>query len=149
MFTGSYTGNIDDKGRVVIPMKLRLSLGERICICKGVDGCLNVFTQDAWNEYKDSYISNRTHEDEKARRLHRLVFGGAQELEIDRQGRINLPLELKEFAKIKKDVTVIGCGNFIEIWSAEAYRKEAEAINGEMQALMSNAAKITAAASVD
>ena len=140
MFTGSYVGNADDKGRVIIPVRLRLSLGERVWVCKGVDGCLNIFTQDAWHDYTNSYISNRTLKDEKARQLQRFVFGGSHELDVDRQGRINLPQELLEFAGIKKDVVFAGVGSFVELWSSEAHGKETGA--GDLKALMSEAVEI-------
>ena len=141
MFTGSYEGNIDDKGRVVIPMKLRLSLGERIWAAKGVDGCLNLFTQDAWHEYADTYINNRTLKDEKARQLRRFVFGGSHELEIDKQGRINLPQDLADFAGIKKGVIFIGDGGFVELWGTESYEKEADPGRLNLKELMSDAAE--------
>ena len=141
MFTGSYEGNIDDKGRVVIPMKLRLCLGERIWAVKGVDGCLNLFTQDAWREYTETYINNRTLKDEKARQLRRFVFGGSHELEIDRQGRINLPHDLTVFAGIEKSVVFIGDGDLVELWGTESYEKEVNPDRLNLKELMSDAAE--------
>ena len=140
MLIGCYFNTIDSKGRVFIPTKLRYSLGERICLIKGVDGCINIFTQEAWTDYAGKYIINRTYKDEKARQLRRFILGGSRELEIDKQGRINLPQDLIEYAKIEKDVVFVGVGDLIELWGAEAYEKEMGPDNLNPKEIMANAA---------
>ena len=124
MLTGSYFNSIDNKGRVFIPTKLRCSLGERIWLVKGIDTCLYIFTQESWSEFMNSYITNRTLKDAKSRKLQRFILGGSRELEVDRQGRINLPQDQIDYAGIDKDVVFVGCMDRIELWSAEAYEKE-------------------------
>jgi len=142
MLTGSYFITIDMKGRVFVPTKLRFQLGERVWLVKGVDPCLSIFTQEAWMEYTRAYISNRDRKDEKARKLQRHVFGGSFEIEIDRQGRINLPQTLIGYAGIDKDVVFVGCNDYVELWSAEAYEKEMDPSNLNPSELMSDAAEI-------
>ncbi|MCL2111127.1 MAG: division/cell wall cluster transcriptional repressor MraZ [Clostridiales bacterium] len=124
MLTGSYFNTVDNKGRVFIPTKLRYGLGERIWLVKGIDACLYVFTQEAWSAFTDEYVTNRTLKDSKARKLQRFILGGSRELEIDRQGRINLPQDHSDYAKIDKDVVFVGCGDRIELWGAEVYERE-------------------------
>ncbi len=143
MFTGSYYNTIDAKGRVFIPTKLRYSLGERIWLVKGIDTCLYLFTGDGWADFKDKYIANRTKKDAKARMLQRFLLGGAHELEIDRQGRINLPQDLVGYAGIEKDVAFVGCDDLIELWNAETYSKVMDPANFNPDELMRDAAETT------
>jgi mraZ protein len=124
MLTGSYFNTIDNKGRAFVPTKLRFELGERIWLVKGIDTCLYIFTQEAWANFTDAYITNLTMKDTKARKLQRFILGGSRELEIDKQGRINIPQDQIEYAGIEKDVVFVGCMDRIELWSADAYEKE-------------------------
>ena len=140
MLTGSYFNSIDVKGRVFIPAKLRYSLGERVWLVKGIDTCLYIFTQESWSDFMDSYITNRTMKDAKSRKLQRFILGGSRELEIDRQGRINIPQDQIEYAGIEKDVVLVGCADRIELWSAEAYEKEMAKENLNPDELMRDAA---------
>jgi len=140
MLTGSYFNTIDAKGRVIIPTKLRYGLGERIWLVRGIDPCLYIFTQSEWDDYTKQYINNRSMTDAKARKLQRFTLGGSHELEIDRQGRINLPQNLIDYAGIEKDVVFIGCPNRVEVWSAEAHEKDMSPDNLDPDELMKNAA---------
>ena len=140
MPTGSYFNTIDAKGRVIIPTKLRYSLGERIWLVRGIDPCLYIFTQKDWEEYTKRYIDNLSMTDERARKLQRFTLGGSHELDIDRQGRINLPQTLIDYAGIEKDVVFIGCPNRIEVWSSAAYEKDMSPENLDPNELMKGAA---------
>lgn len=123
----------------MIPNKYRVYLGERIWLAKGVDGCLNIFTQSAWEEYARKYIMNRSLTDEKARQLIRFALGGSRELEIDRMGRINLPQDHIEFAGIEKEVVFVGFGDYIELWGKDAFGKKADPANLDLSGLMHDA----------
>jgi len=140
MLTGSYYNTIDAKGRVIIPTKLRYSLGERVWLVRGIDPCLYIFTQEGWIEFTTRYINNRSLTDRKARKLQRFTVGTSHELEIDRQGRINLPQSLIDYAGIEKDVVFTGCTDRIEVWSAEEYEKDMSPENLDPNELMSEAA---------
>ena len=139
MLTGSYTGTIDNKGRVFIPAKLRNSFGERVWVVKGIDACLYIFTQESWSDFMEDYITNRTLKDAKARKLQRFMLGGSRELDIDKQGRINLPQDQLDYAGVEKDVMFVGCIDRIELWSAEAYEKEMDPDNMQPDELMRDA----------
>lgn len=141
MFTGSYFNSIDAKGRAFVPAKLRYSLGERVWLAKGVDGCLNIFTQETWRDYINQYISILSKKDEKARQLKRFILGGSRELEIDRQGRINIPQDLADYACIEKDVAFVGSDDLVELWGAEVYKKEMSPENINPKDLMRGAAE--------
>ena len=125
MLTGNYFNTIDAKGRVFVPTKLRYELGERIWLVKGIDACLYIFTQEGWAAFTGEYVNNRTLKDAKARRLQRFVLGGSRELEIDRQGRVNLPQDHMDYAGIVRDVVFVGCADRIDgpgVWSGAPRR---------------------------
>jgi len=149
MFAGSYFNTVDNKGRVFVPAKLRYSLGERIWLVKGIDGCLTIFTQEGWYDFAGKYVTNRTMKDEKARKLRRFIFGGSRELEIDKQGRINLPQDLMDYAGIDKDVAFVGCGDLVELWNMEAYESEMDPDNLDPKEIMRDAAEMFEAANED
>ncbi|MCL1895176.1 MAG: division/cell wall cluster transcriptional repressor MraZ [Clostridiales bacterium] len=123
MLTGCYFNTIDSKGRALIPNKLRYRLGERIWLVKGIDKCLYIFTQEEWLAFTDRYLNNLTLKDAKSRMLQRFILGGSREIEIDGQGRINLPQDHIDYAGINKDAVFVGCGKLVELWAAEEYEK--------------------------
>ena len=122
MFYGEYEHSIDRKGRLIIPSKFREvfkeNYVERFFVTRGLDTCLFVFTEDEWKKQEGRFrtlsFTNR-----EAREFNRLYFSGASEVTCDRQGRILVPQYLKDFAKIKSDVMIVGVSNRIEIWSRE------------------------------
>lgn len=112
---GEYLHTIDMKGRLILPVKFREELGERFISTKGLDNCLFVYSKDEWgileNKLKQLPLSKP-----EARAFVRFFFAGAAELECDKQGRILIPTNLREHAKLDKDVVIIGVSNRIEIW---------------------------------
>ena len=113
MLIGEYQHNIDPKGRVIMPAKFREDLGEHFYVTKGLDGCLFVLSPREWKRLQDKVMAMPI---SKARGLQRFFFSGAAEAEPDKQGRILLPANLKEYASITKDVVIVGVSNRLEIW---------------------------------
>ena len=120
MFMGEFSHSIDAKGRVILPAKFREELGTSCIVTRGLEGCLSAYTVDAWNTLAEKMKKLRTSK-EKVRAFKRFLFGSAAELEFDRTGRILIPSPLRDYAKLGKEVTVIGTGDAIEIWDKEAY----------------------------
>lgn len=120
MFMGEFSHSIDAKGRVILPAKFREELGTSCIVTRGLEGCLSVYTVDAWNTLAEKMKKLRTSK-EKVRAFKRFLFGSAAELEFDRTGRILIPSPLRDYAKLGKEVTVIGTGDAIEIWDKGAY----------------------------
>ncbi|MBQ0042766.1 MAG: division/cell wall cluster transcriptional repressor MraZ [Lachnospiraceae bacterium] len=120
MYTGEYNHTIDAKGRMTFPAKIRESLGEGFVITKGLDGCLFVFDKEGWKELTEK-LAALPLTDKGARQFTRFFLAGAADAEVDKQGRILLPMNLRSFAGIEKDVVLIGVGNRAEIWSKERY----------------------------
>lgn len=120
MYTGEYNHTIDAKGRMTFPARIRESLGEAFVITKGLDGCLFVFDKDEWQKLTEK-LAALPLTDKGARQFTRFFLAGAVDAEVDKQGRILLPANLRSFAGIEKDVILIGVGSRAEIWSKERY----------------------------
>jgi len=120
---GEYNHTIDVKGRLIIPSKFRDLLGEEFVVTKGLDGCLFVFNQKQWDEFEEKLKSFPIGTKE-ARRFVRFFLAGAAPVETDKQGRMLLPIVLRDFASLEKDVVFIGVGNRAEIWSKERWSGE-------------------------
>lgn len=120
MFMGEYNHTVDAKGRLIIPSKFRESLGETFVVTKGLDGCLFVYDNKEWTLFEEKLKSlPLTNKD--ARKFVRFFLAGAAEVEVDKQGRILLPANLREYAGMEKDVVLIGVASRVEIWSRERY----------------------------
>lgn len=119
---GGSTIAVDDKGRVVIPMRFRASLGERFIVTRGFDGCVFVFTTDRWQDLSQRFDDGATFDPRKVK-LQRFLFSAATEVAPDSQGRIAIPQELREWARIEpnSEVAIIGCANRVEIWAKDAF----------------------------
>jgi MraZ protein len=127
MFMGQFQHSLDSKGRLIIPSKFRELLGESFILTKGLDRCLFVYPKDEWAMLEQK-LKTLPFTQKDARAFIRFFFSGAVETEIDRQGRILIPPQLREHARIDKDVVIIGVSNRAEIWSQEeweAYSREA------------------------
>lgn len=128
MFSGEYEHSLDAKGRVIMPSKFREALGSVFYITKGLDHNLLVFSTDAWNSFYEK-LSKLPMADKNARGFSRLFLSGAAECDADKQGRILLPSNLRAYAGITKDVTIIGNGDKIEIWSSENWNSYIDALD--------------------
>ncbi|KJS84089.1 MAG: cell division protein MraZ [Peptococcaceae bacterium BICA1-8] len=120
MFMGEYQHTIDDKGRLIMPAKFRDDLGEKFVVTKGLDGCLFVYEMDEW-QVLETKLRNLPFTKADARAFARFFFSGATECELDKQGRILLPTNLRDHAQLQKDVFIIGVSSRLEIWSKEVW----------------------------
>jgi MraZ protein len=128
MFIGEYIHNIDEKGRLAVPVKFRRRLANGAIITKGLDNCLSLYPEEAWNKQVEKMESLPLTQS-KSRAYARFILAGAFSVEIDKQGRVNLPLTLRGYAGIKNQVIVTGLGDHIEVWSTkiwEEYRTNIE-----------------------
>lgn len=125
---GTYEHNVDAKGRLFIPTKLRDELGDNFVMTKGLEGCLSLYSQKNWAIMEEKIASLPS---SKARSLQRYFFSNAMDCEPDSQGRVVIPQVLREFAGITKAVVVIGIVDKAEIWDAEKWRQYNESIDEE------------------
>lgn len=120
--TGEYKHNIDSKGRLFIPAKLRDELGDVFYITLSMDDCLSVYSAESWKEFSDkvnamSYVKQRK---------MRPLFAYAARCELDNQGRTLIPAHLREYAHLSRSVAVIGCNNHAEIWDEASWDRLSE-----------------------
>lgn len=121
MFTGEYQHTLDSKGRVIIPSRLRDGLGDSFVITRGLDQCLFVYPSSEWVRLEQK-MKQLPFTKKDSRAFTRLFFSGAMEVEADKQGRVLIPQNLREYASIEKDVMFIGVSNRVEVWSEDAWR---------------------------
>lgn len=133
MFIGQFQHSLDQKGRLIIPSKFREDLGQSFVLTKGLDGCLFVYPRDEWAVLEQK-LKTLPFTQKDARAFIRFFFAGAVEAEMDKQGRILIPPQLREHAGIERDVVIIGVSNRVEIWSQEQWEaysvKAAEFLRG-------------------
>lgn len=134
-FSGEYHHSLDTKGRLIVPAKFREILGSRFWIGKGFDQCLQIYDEEDWEAFSNSLKALPKNSD-KARKLVRYFMSGTVEVEIDKQGRILLPAQLREIAGIDKNVVFVGMGTRGELWSEEAYNAyETETTSEEINSI--------------
>lgn len=125
LFLGEYDHALDEKGRVTLPRKIRTELGEeQIIVARGFDACIFGFDRESWEREAAKQLEAPV-TDEKARRVRRYMFAGAEKVEVDKLGRILLPALLKEYANVARSVMVVGAGDHFEIWDSENWKKYA------------------------
>jgi len=122
MFMGRYNHTIDPKGRLSIPSKYRETLGDEFVVSKGMDGCLFVYADEDWKVF-EAKLASLPLINQEARQFARFFLSGAQYVTVDKQGRILMPQDLREFAGLEKDVVLAGMGGRIEIWSLEKWNE--------------------------
>ncbi len=121
MFIGEYEHNVDAKGRIIMPAKLREDIGDRFIITKGLDGCLFAYSQMEWANFEEK-LKALPLAQKNARNFVRFFLSGAVECEIDKQGRFLIPANLREHALLDKEVVIIGVGTRLEIWNRETWK---------------------------
>jgi len=120
MFIGEYVHAIDNKNRIIVPSRFREELGSKFIITKGLDGCIYAYTYNEWKLLEEKLVKLPL-TSKNARAFSRFFFSGANEIELDKQGRALIPQSIMEYAQITKEVVSIGVSNRIEIWSKEKW----------------------------
>ena len=121
MFMGEYHHTIDEKGRIIIPSKIREELSEESIVTRGIDNCLFIYRTDDFKELIRKYKELPNTKD--ARNFMRFFLSGAITASLDKQGRLNISENLIEYAHLKKDCVIIGVSDRLEIWSLELWNK--------------------------
>lgn len=122
MFMGEYNHSIDPKGRLIVPVKFRESLGDIFVVTQGLDGCLFVYPDKEWQEFEEK-LKSLPMANRDARKFVRFFLAGAAQVEVDKQGRILLPANLRSFAGLTKDCTLVGVGGRVEIWDKDRWEE--------------------------
>ena len=130
MFRGATKITLDDKGRMVMPTRYREQIAEiapgKLVVTVDKDQCLLIYPLPEWEQIERKLMSlpslNAT-----ARRLQRLMVGHATDLPLDGHGRVLLPPELREFAKLERHGMLIGQGNRFELWDEARWNERRDA----------------------
>jgi MraZ protein len=128
VFLGEYEHNLDDKGRLAVPARFREELGDGVVITRGFDHCLMGFPKSVWERLAQQ-VSSLSLGQGEARNLRRLLFSGAADIGLDRQGRILIPQNLREYAELGEQVIIAGLNTHFEIWSRERWREVLDALD--------------------
>ena len=125
---GEYLHTIDAKGRLILPAKFRDALGDVFVVTKGLDKCLFVYSKDEWAILEEK-LKQLPLAKAEARAFVRFFFAGAAEVECDKQGRVLVPANLRDYALLDKDVIILGVSNRVEIWSKASWDEYSEQIS--------------------
>lgn len=134
MITGQYRNALDDKGRLLVPSRLRQSIaGNTLVITSGLDHCLWLFPPEEWAQLSDQLMEAASPFTRRARVLQRRIIAPAQEVELDKTGRVLIPPSLKETAGLQKECILHGIKKYIEIWDVEEYDRYLAESEAEFQ----------------
>ena len=132
MFVGKYNNSIYSKSRVIVPAKFRDELEGRCIIAKSLDRCLTIYPLAQWEKFVEEKLEILPAGNPQARKLKRHFYSSAAECDVDKQGRLTIPQELKEYAGIEKELITVGSDKTIEVWSREHWEDELDPDTGEL-----------------
>lgn len=122
MFIGEYQHNVDEKGRLAVPVKFRDDLAKGAVVTRGLDNCLFLYTQEEWEKLAIK-LASLSFAQANSRAFSRLMLSGAMDVKIDKQGRVVLPDYLRKYAGINKKVVVAGLYSRLEIWDDKKWEE--------------------------
>lgn len=125
MYWGEYCHHLDDKGRLIIPARFRPNLDDGTILTRGLDRNLVIYPQAAWQSVSER-LNQMPITHPTARALRRLLFSGAVELSLDRQGRVLIPGYLRAYAGLHNQVLIAGMETFLELWEPSGWRSTLE-----------------------
>jgi len=134
MFIGEYTHTMDAKRRVSLPSPFRDELDDNVVLTRGLDSCIFLFPQQAWQEIADE-LAGLSFGDADSRGLNRFLLAGAREVSIDKSGRILVPDFLAEFASLDKDVVFTGVHSRIELWGSDQWQTYSSEVESQADLL--------------
>ena len=134
MLLGEFNHNIDEKGRLIIPAKLREDLGDSFVICNGLEGCLFVYSQEEWNKFV-AELESLPRMNKDARIFKRYFFGSASEGSFDKQGRVLVPPSLRKNAHLENEVVLVGVQDRVEIWDKALWEEKNQISEEDLDAI--------------
>lgn len=141
MWYGQYFHTLDNKDRFILPAKFREKLKKlakkKFYITRGLDNCLFLFDQAIWEQLEEK-LREIPFTRQQARSFNRLLFSGAQEIDIDSQGRMVVPGYLKDIASIKREIVIVGVADRMEIWDKDIWNKFYNSNNNKFEEVAEN-----------
>jgi MraZ protein len=124
LLTGEYRNTLDEKGRIMFPVRLRSELsGSLLVLTRGIDRCLWLFSPEQWKILSDKVMESASLFQSQSRSVLRRLVAPAQEVEIDKAGRVTIPQSLREYAGLGKDCVILGINKYFELWDSTEYEK--------------------------
>ena len=133
MLLGQYEHTIDDKNRLTFPAKFRGAFADGVVLTRGMDGCLYGYTRGDWERLVETRLATLDPLSPDGRKMQRFFFAGAQEGELDKQGRVMVPSTLAAHAKLGREVVVAGVYDHVEIWDRAAWRDQLHEVEGSAE----------------
>ncbi len=121
MFSGEYSHTLDHKGRLIIPARFRPLLTEKAILTRGLDKHLVIYPEETWEKVMEQ-LNQIPITHPSARALRRLIFSGAVELGLDKQGRATIPAYLRSYAQMEDEILLVGMETFIELWEPTCWQ---------------------------
>lgn len=126
MLTGEYRNTLDEKGRILIPSKLKGELFGNsdknvLVVTQSFDRCLWLYTVDEWKSLSEKVMESASPFNSQNRLVLRTLVAPAQEIELDKAGRLSIPQSLREYAGLTKDCVILGINKYMELWDSETY----------------------------
>ncbi|OGY09310.1 MAG: hypothetical protein A2782_00250 [Candidatus Blackburnbacteria bacterium RIFCSPHIGHO2_01_FULL_43_15b] len=138
MLLGQYIQKIDQKGRTILPAKIKKEIGQKVILSRWYENSLAIFEGVAWNKIIQEATLGLS-VSEAARDTQRFLLGGAYEVELDDKGRFLIPYILREFGKFSVEIIFLGLGNRVEIWDRKLWEEREEKITKEAEKLLERA----------
>lgn len=135
VFLGTYTPRLDDKGRLFLPAKYREGLGDAVVLTKGPDRCVTIYPAAVFQARIAARLATASTSSRSVRNLRRALLGQAVDETPDRQGRVTIPAALRAYAGLQRDCTVVGQGDYVEVWDSEAFAEIEATSNLELDDL--------------
>lgn len=130
-FTGEFRHTVDAKGRLTLPSRMRGAIpGDNVVLTKWMEGCIAVWTTEAFTQMQES-LRTLPRGAQAARGLNRWFNAGAHPDDVDKQGRITIPQQLRDFAGVERDVVVIGNDDHAEIWDPARWDEQQSAVDDD------------------
>lgn len=120
MLMGEFHHSIDEKGRIIIPAKLREELGENIIVTRGLEDCLFIYSENEWSKVV-SKLGTLPFTKKDARSFNRMFLSGATNALFDKQGRVKISIPLINYAELKKECVIVGVGDRLEVWAKDKW----------------------------
>jgi len=124
VITGEFRYTLDEKGRILIPVKMRGDIdGSILVLTRGAEKCLWLFPPEEWKAFSENLLSSTSIYEKKGRLIRRRIISPAQEIDVDKSGRIIIPSTMREYAELKKECIILGQGKSIEVWDDDIYKE--------------------------
>lgn len=131
LLTGEYRNTLDEKGRILFPAKLRNELFDEsekniLIVTQSFDRCLWLYTLEEWKALSSKIMGTASPFSKQNRLVLRSLIAPAQEVELDKAGRLSIPQSLREYAGLSKDCIILGINRYMELWDSESYKSYLE-----------------------